>query len=87
MSDSNFDSKESRFRIWHINIRRWTSHAAELTARIRQMDKKLDLICVNETFLNRAIAHITYKLIARRDRSDGRKCNGIAFFALSKMCK
>ena len=52
VSDSNCDWTESRFRILHINIRGWTSHAAELTARIRQMDEKPDLIYVNETFLS-----------------------------------
>ena len=41
VSDSNFDWKESRFRMLHINIRGWTSQAAELTARIRQMDENL----------------------------------------------
>ena len=54
------------------------------------MDEKPDLICVNETFLSRAIEHISlegYELIARRDRSDGRKCGGIAAFALIKIAQ
>ena len=38
--DSYFYWKESKFCILHINIRGWTSHATELTARIRQMDEK-----------------------------------------------
>ena len=49
------------------------------------MEDRPDLICVNETFLDRTIAHITldgYALIARLDKSDGRKYVGIAAFAL-----
>ena len=79
---------DAKFRILHVNIRGWTSHAAELTARIRLMGQKPDLICVNETFLNRTTEHISiegYSLIARRDRSDGRKCGGIAAFAASNI--
>ena len=41
---------------------------------------------MNETFLDRTIEHISlegYALIARRDRADGRKCGGIAAFALT----
>ena len=52
------------------------------------MGQKPDLICVNETFLNRTTEHISiegYSLIARRDRSDGRKCGGIAAFAASNI--
>ena len=68
---------DAKFRILLVNIRGWTSHAAELTARIRRMDQKPDFICVNETFLNQAIEHIRlegYSVIARRNRSDGCKC-------------
>ena len=71
----------AKFKILHVNIRGWISHAAELLARIRLMNEKSDLICVNETFLDRTIEHISfegYALIARRDRADGRKCGGIA---------
>ena len=50
--------EDMKFRILHANIRGWISHAAELTARVRLMDEKPDLICVNETFLNRIVEHI-----------------------------
>ena len=76
-AESSFVFSKEKFRILHVNIRGWISHAAELAARIRQMEDRPDLICVNETFLDRTIAHITlegYALIARLDGSDGRKC-------------
>ena len=84
-AESSFVWREAKFRMLHVSIRGLISHVAELAARIRQMEDRPDLICVNETFLDRTIAHITlegYALIARLDRSDGRKCRGIAAFAL-----
>ena len=48
------------------------------------MTEKPDLVCINETFLYRAVEAIAlegYSLVARRDRNDGRKCGGIAAFA------
>ena len=62
------------------------SHVAVLTAVIRLMAHKPDVICVNEAFLNGTIEHVNIEgssLIARRDISDRRKCYGIAAFALS----
>ena len=52
------------------------------------MGQKPDLISVNEMFLNRTTEHINiegYSLIARRNKSDGRKCCGIAAFAASNI--
>ena len=73
-----------------INIKRSTSHATELTAKIRRINGKPDLIFVNDTFLNQTIAHITlegYELIARRCTSDRRKWGVIATSALSKIAQ
>ena len=87
VSDSNFDWKESRFRILHINITGRTSHGTEFNARMHQMDEHHDLICVNDRFFSRAIVHIIlegYELIVRQDRCAGRKCCGKAAFDLSK---
>ena len=75
-----------KFRVLHVNIKGWISHAAELVAKLRRLTEKPDLICVNETALNRIIEHLTlrgYSLVARRDRSDGRLGGGIAAFAAS----
>ena len=89
-ADSSFVWSEAKFRILHVNIRGWISHAAELAARIRQMQERPDLICVNETFLDRTVEHIIlegYTVIARLDRSDGRKCGGIAALALTNIAE
>ena len=45
---------DERFLILHVNLRGWASHSAELAARVRWMDPKPDLICVNETVLDKA---------------------------------
>ena len=77
--------QEERFAILHVNIRGWASHCAELTARIRLMPKRPDLVCINETFLDKARKSITlegYNLVARRDR-DERSGGGIAVFVVT----
>jgi hypothetical protein len=89
-TEENVVWNDAKFRALHVNIRGWISHAAELLARIRLMNEKPDLICVNETFLDRTIEYISlegYALIARRDRADGRKCGGIAAFALTTIAE
>ena len=48
----------SNFNLLHPNIRGWTSHVAELTATIRSMKRKPDMVCVNETFLNKAVEDV-----------------------------
>ena len=76
-NESSFVLSDATFRVLHVNIRGWISHAAELAARIRKLQERPDLIRVKETFLNRTIEHITlegYVLIARLGRSDGRNC-------------
>ena len=82
--------KDHAFRILHANIRGWASHNVELAARLRIMKQKPDLICINETFLDKSVGHITlegYVLIARRDRADGRTCGGIVEFALANIAE
>ena len=66
------------------------AHAAERVARMRLMNKKTDLLCVNETFMDRTIERISlesYARIARRDKTDGRKCGGIDAFDLTNISK
>ena len=72
------------FHILFYNIRGLTSHLAELAAVIRTSQPSPSLICLNETFLDKARENVDlegFELIARRDRDDGRKCGGIAVFA------
>ena len=79
-----------KFRVLHVNIRGWMSHVAELVARLRRMKEKPDLICVNETFLDRTLEYLTlegYTLVARRDRNDGRQGGGIAALAASDIAE
>ena len=82
--------QDMKFRVLHVNIRGWISHVAELVARLRRLQEKPDLICVNETFLDRTVEHLTlegYTLVARRDRNDGRQGGGIAAFATSDIAE
>ena len=60
----------SKFRILHANIRGWFSHAVELTATIRSMANRPEVVCLNETFLNQAVEHIAlegYSLVTMRE--------------------
>ena len=55
-------------------------------ARLRRLREKPDLICLNETCLDRTVERLMlegYSRVARRDRSDGRLGRGIAAFAAS----
>ena len=48
------------------------------------------MVCVNETFLNKAVEDVDlegYTLVGRRDRSDGRAGGGIAAFAFSNIAE
>lgn len=67
-----------------LNIQGLTSHLAELVAVIRLAKHPPSLVCLNETFLDKATEDIQlegYKMVARRDRSDGRKGGGVAVYA------
>ena len=66
--------------IWLLNVRGWTSAAAEVTALLRLADKKPGLLCLNETFLNRTTKNVVlegYTLVARRDRADESGWGGV----------
>jgi hypothetical protein len=86
-SDAPFGSwTKSRLSALHVNIQGFLSSSAELVARLRMMQEKPTIVCLNETFLDSSVQHITlegYSLIARRDRNDGRRCGGVAVFALA----
>jgi hypothetical protein len=76
---------KSRFIIWHVNIQGLVSHLAELLARVRVAKARPNIICVSETFLDCATEEVDlegYRLVARRDRDDGRKCGGVAIYAM-----
>ena len=74
------------FDILHVNIRGLLSHVAELTARLRLMEVKPVLLCINETFLDPSVEEVDvegYTIVARRDRCNGQKCGGVAVYALA----
>jgi hypothetical protein len=46
--------------------------------------KKPQILSLNETFLDNSVGEVNiegYSMIGRRDRSDGRKCGGVAVYA------
>ena len=45
----------------HLNVRGYLSHIAEVNALVRGMSKKLFLVTLNESFLNKAIEHASEK--------------------------
>jgi exonuclease III len=75
----------------HVNIQGLRSHLAELCAIIRLSSTPIDIVCVNETFLDDGVEHIElegFKAVGRRDRSyngDDRRCGGIIVFARSEI--
>lgn len=77
-------SEDECFTLWHLNVRGWLSHAAEVTARLRLAARRPELLCLNETFLDRSTEDLLlegYRLVARRDRSDHSGWGGVAVFA------
>ena len=49
---------------------------------------KPHMLCLNETFLDASVRRVEIKgycIIGRRDRRDGRKCGGVAFFVQTQL--
>ena len=70
-----------------MNVQGLVSHAAEIAGRLRLLPKPPMLLCINETFLDKSIGEVQiegYSCISRHDRADGRRCGGVATYALSK---
>ena len=70
----------------HLNLRGYLSHIAETTALLRAMEKKPFLVCLNETFLSKAVENVElegYQVLARRDRQ-GQWGGGILVFVLDE---
>ena len=78
----------STYCIWYLNCQGLKSHLAEISARIHLAPAKPSLLCLNETFLDKAILDLatpSYDLVVRRDRNDGRQCGGVAVYALTSV--
>ena len=70
--------------IMHINIRGFLCKSAELAAYIRILDVLPDILCINETFLDKSVEKVElegFQIVGRRDRGGGKKCGGIIVFA------
>ena len=77
-----------RFSVWQCNIRGFVSKAVQLAARVRLAQKKPDVICLNETFLDKSIEDVVlegYVVVARLDRQDGRMKGGVLVFARAEL--
>ena len=89
VSANNLFGKET-FHILFYNIRGLLSHSTELMAVVRISKIPPALICLNETFLDESVEDVVlegYSIVARRDRSDGRKCGGVAVYALDSIAR
>ncbi len=75
----------SSLRIVHFNLRGWLSHSAELESFLQHSEPRPDIVCLNETLLDKSVLDIQisgYACVSRRDRRDGRAGGGIAVFAI-----
>ena len=80
--------RERSFCVWHNNIRGFAKNAIQLAARIRLAERKPDLVCLNESFLDEATEEVVlegYVVVARLDRQDGRKQGGVLVFARAEL--
>ena len=71
-----------------MNIQGLLSSIDELVGYLLLMKQRPSILCLNETFLDQSVGDVEiegYKLISRLDRRDGRKCGGIAVYALQSV--
>ena len=83
--DGNTEA-EATFTVWHVNVRGWRSKEAVLNARLRLAQRKPQVLCVNESFLDKSVKNTAlnleeYELVARRDREDNSAWGGVLVFA------
>ena len=77
------------FQVALVNVQGLKSHSAALTAHLRLLPRKPDLVCVTETHLDKAREEPKvedYDLVARRDRV-GKGGGGVCVFALKALSK
>lgn len=75
-------------RIAHVNVRSLTHNFVNFRGRVLERD--LDIIAVSETWLTDAIEDEVVRIdgngMVRRDRGDGRRGGGVAFYIRSPLC-
>ena len=86
----------SEVDIWHINAQGLVhprppysekQNVALLNARLQRAARKPTLLCINETWLTKAVAGIFiegYTCISRRDRDSGMEQGGVAVYVLKE---
>ena len=82
---TSYPSVDLIIRFLLVNIRGFISHHTELEARLSLLGHP-EVVGVTETFLDPSVLAVSisgYKLISRLDRRDGRRCGGIALFAVT----
>ena len=77
------------YQVALVNVQGLKCHTAALTAHLRLLQRKPELVCVTETHLDKAgeAAKLEeYDLVARRDR-EGKGGGGVCVFALKTVSK
>ena len=65
--------QDSSWVIWHANVQGLRSKTTQIEARIQLAERPPQVLCFNETFLDRSVGNVTitnFTLVARRDRSN-----------------
>ena len=84
------------FTVVVVNVQGLRSSLAALTAHLRLLKRKPNLVCITETHLNKAAEKVTlegYDLVARKDRTKSRgraskgKGGGVCVFAAKEVSK
>ena len=71
--------------ILHVNIRGWLSNNAQLAAQLQLRQAHPQLILMNETKLNKSVAHPQlegYEVVARKDNEDKQHGGGVLVYAI-----
>ena len=69
-------------------MRGWRSKAAQVTALLRLAKERPALVCLTETFLDKATAEVQlegYTVAARRDRKDDSGFGGVLVFVKDEL--
>ena len=77
--------EDESITIAHVNIRGWLSNNATLHAQLDILEKRPEIVVVNESKLNRSVQRPVlagYELVARRDNSTKHHGGGVLMFVI-----
>ena len=77
----------SEMSVLLLNVQGLMSSSAELCGQLRLMDRRPEILCLNETWLDRSIKDFPiegYTCVGRRDRTSGKKCGGVATYVINE---